>query len=192
MTGDSLLSPNDLTLWRLVQHVLITWRTLIVVKSYPCDVRSQTPGLVTFFVPRDATFRDEIVAFLEREAPQFETREYAARPDVGWPRLPPTHAKVEVMTFSGLLPYIPTEKSDAILREFATIAMQRLKGTLSEYRREDLQKAGPDPWWGVFGVAVDDPIAIFKDEAQADTWAEGRSGNLFFVRPVKNPVARQV
>lgn len=188
MTGDSLLSANDLTLWRLVQHVLLAWKTLVVVKDYPYDVRSQRPGLVTFFVPRDATFRDEIVAFLEREAPQFETKEYAARPDQGVPRIPPTHAKVEVVTFSGLLPYVPLEKSEEIMREFATIAMQRLKKTLSDYRREDLQKAGPDPWWGVFDMADVDPVAIFKEEKQADEWADSRVGNLFFVKPVKNPV----
>lgn len=191
MTGDSLLSLNDLTLWRLVQHVLLTWKTLVVVKSYPYDIKGQRPGLVTFFVPRDATFRDEIVAFLEREAPRFETREYAARPEQGLPKVPPVHAKVEVTTFSGLLPYIPLEKSDAILREFATIAMQRLKGTLADYRRDDLQRTGPNPWWGVFGIADVEPVAIFKDEARADEWVDSRLGSLFFVRPVKNPVGTQ-
>lgn len=141
MNGDALLSANDLGLWRLIQHVLLTWGTLVVLKNEHYSVPDQRDGLVTFFVPKDATFKDEIVAFLEREGKQFSTEGWEARPAQGIPRIPPTRVKVEVVTFSGLLPYIESEQSEAIAREFVLVAMQRVKSSLTQSRRDAMKEA---------------------------------------------------
>lgn len=190
MNGDALLSAHDMSLWRLIQHVLLTWNTLVVVKSEHYNVPQQRNGYVTFFVPRDATFCGEIVAFLEREGKQFASDGFEARPERGIPRIPPVHVRVEITTFSGLLPYVEQEKADAMVREFTTVAMQRLKGDFVKWRRSDLEKAGPDPWWGVFPIPGFDPIATFKDETDAIAWLESRVGNntKWLVKPVARPI----
>lgn len=141
VNGDALLSAHDLSLWRLVQRVLLTWGTLVVLKNEHYSVPDQRDGLVTFFVPRDATFKDEIVAFLEREGKQFASEGWEARPERGIPRIPPTHVKVEVVTFSGLLPYIESEQSEVIAREFVLVAMQRVKSSLTQSRRDAMKDA---------------------------------------------------
>lgn len=141
MNGDALLSANDLALWRLIQHVLLTWGSLVVLKNEHYSVPEQRMGLVTFFVPKDATFKDEIVAFLEHEGQQFASDGFDARPDLGYPRIPPTRVKVEVVTFSGLLPHVDRDTSEAMAREFATVAMQRIKSSLVQSRRDAMKDA---------------------------------------------------
>lgn len=184
--GDSFISSSELRIWSLIQHVLLTWGTLVVFRNDRYSVVPQKDGLVTFFVPRDATFRDEIVAYIEREAKQFESQEFPARPEEGFPRIPPTRTHVQAVTYSGLLPYMDSAESEKFAREFASVAMQRLKGDLLRDRREGLKKAGPDPWWGVFGVAETEPSAIFKEEHQAKEWVADLGGR-WFVKPVENP-----
>lgn len=187
--GDSFISSQELRIWSLVQHVVVTWGTLVVFRHDRYSVVPQRDGLLTFFVPRDATFKDEIVAYLEREAKQFESPEYPEQPDKGFSRIPPTRTFVQAVTYSGLIPYMDSAESEAFAREFTSVAMQRIKGDLLRGRREDLKKAGPDPWWGVFGPAETEPSSIFKEEHQAKEWA-AEFGKAWYVRPVSSPLAK--
>ena len=120
-TGDSMLCSNDMRLWGLVQHVIVTWSTLVIFKNRSFDVRDGSRGLVVFFVPV-GTFRDEITAFLETELDHFKSDGFPARD--GHPAIPGTD--VEVVAFFGVM---ARSKSEVMVREMYTQFMQRVKDT---------------------------------------------------------------
>lgn len=124
-TGDSMLSSYDMRLWSLVQHVALRWATFVIFKSEHYSVPDCRRGYITFFVPIDATFRDEIVAFLEHELADLKSDGFPARGDL--PAIPGTDVAVEVVAFSGVVPHFPRDDTERMVREALSTFMQRLK-----------------------------------------------------------------
>lgn len=125
--GDSLLSAHDMRLWGLVQHVLVTWATLVIFKDERYSVPEGRRGLIEFFVPQDATFRDEIVAFLRRETDGLRRDGCPADPARGFPALPGTDVRVLVTHFSGVMPHITIAEHERMIAQLTSLLVQRLK-----------------------------------------------------------------
>jgi len=123
--GDDYLCGLELKLWSLVQEILFRWNTLVIFRWDRLDARYQTPGMIRFFVPHDATHRYEIVKFLDYE---LEREKLKAGMD-----LPGRNVEIcDTMTFGGIEPYLPRDKSEAMAREFAKIFIPRVKNELDK------------------------------------------------------------
>lgn len=131
-SGDSHLSGVDMRLWSLVADVLHRWQTLVIFKHVSLDVRDGRRELVSFFVPGDATFRDEITAYLEQELASMRRadmpadREGTQPGDIGH-GFPGTDVVIDIQPFSGVVPYITEAEGKRLVQEALSTFMQRLK-----------------------------------------------------------------
>lgn len=132
-SGDGELSSVELRLWSLVNEILLRWHTLVIFKYDRINVPIYKRQLISFFVPGDATYRDEIVEFLETELAREKTPDHHAKGDAQPGDLdgphPGSELKVEVRVepFSGLTPYMTNEQIEKMTREFFATFMQRAK-----------------------------------------------------------------
>ncbi len=132
-----MLSAHDMHVWGLVQHVLVTWSTLVIFKSECFDVRTGARGHVTFFVPDDATYRDEIVSFLRRELESFRRDGFPADVERDSPAIPGTDVGVEVVHFSGVMPHLTMEENERMVQQIRSLLVQRMKHDEKKREKED-------------------------------------------------------
>lgn len=136
-SGESNLSGLDVKLWKIVQHVLMTWSTLVIFKYWSRDVRTGERGLIEFFVPGDATHRYEIEEFLKTELADEASEDYAASKNI--PEHPGTEVKIHLIieSFRGLEPYIAEAESRKWATEYTKQLMQVLTGEKKAHDRTD-------------------------------------------------------
>jgi hypothetical protein len=142
-SGDGELSGFELRLWSLVNEVLLRWHTLVIFKWDRINVPAYKREMIAFYVPGDATYRDEIMAFLRTEL-RHEVRadhhaEGDAKPgDLKGPH-PGTETEihVEVEPFSGLTPYMTHEQGEKMAREFLSNFLQRAKREGKERKKDE-------------------------------------------------------
>ncbi len=108
LQGDRMLSPTDLTLWSLVNEVLIHWKVLVIFKWEMMHVPKGRAGYVHFMVPSETEHKDAIVEFLKKEIQQFseEPAIFPLGEELYTSPGQTVQVQVAVEEFSGLRPYI--------------------------------------------------------------------------------------
>ncbi len=106
MKGDDHLCVFELQLWGIVYTVITEWQTLVIFQWKRMHVPWKLPGVVTFFVPTDATFRYEICEFIQGHLDRM-----ARDSSEDYPGL-----MIQILTFKGVHPELPAGTSDAMLR----------------------------------------------------------------------------
>lgn len=139
-TGDDFLSSVDLQPWRLVQEVLMRWSTLIIFTHQRTHVPKGIPTYFMFFVPKNATFRYEIVKFLEYETESWKQDVIPCKPedkesgvDYDWPG---TKVSVDVTTFRGVDPHLDRDVRDKMIQE----ALKDIKMRFKKQENDDKQE----------------------------------------------------
>ncbi len=109
--GDRLLSATDLTLWSLVNEVLLRWKVLVLFKWQMLNVPEGKAGYVHFMVPEDTPSKDQIVEFLRKEIKQFSEEPNMSPIGNELHTTPGQTVRVDVAVeeFKGLAPYLENE-----------------------------------------------------------------------------------
>jgi hypothetical protein len=125
--GDDHISGLDMRLWSLVQHVLHTWNTLVIFNKMgyvvPVEMGGPMRGWVNFLVPVDSKHKDDIIAFLERELADLQTKDWVLKGTT----MPGTDVLVSTNPFSGLQPYVTVEHSKEITNTFVRDMLSRMR-----------------------------------------------------------------
>jgi len=127
MNGDDCISPHEHHLWQIHQHILLNWGIYTMFQWRRMHVPNMVDEYIFWFVPRDAPNCFEITKWLEHELGQFEREPHH---DGEFP-FPGCQVKVNVMEFSGIMPYLDRDSSE----EMAKQAVEIFKKHLSRSRK---------------------------------------------------------
>ena len=116
--GDRQISPFELQLWSLTYSCLYKFGCPVMFNVYGPNVPGKIGQSIKFFVPRQHPKSEEVIAYLEKEL-QYEITDERHVGNMYYPS-----STVEVMEFSGILPYVEVEQIKEMVNGLADTLMK--------------------------------------------------------------------
>lgn len=135
LNGDHFLSGNDRLIWSIHQDVLFRWGVYCIFKHTRINVPKGQAEMIEFFVPRDTTFRYEIIKHLEHELGALASDPIPAEDsgfEHGWPG---TKVMVRIMPFKGIDFHTPRDVVEKIAEE----AVKNFHNAVEQHRKKKKQ-----------------------------------------------------
>jgi len=132
--GDRQMSVFDHKVWSLHQRVLMQFNCYTIFKTIPVHVPTGWEEYILWFVPADHTYTYEVVKFLETEL-ESERREHTET-------YPGCEVHVQVVTYTGLMPYLEEAAFRKIVEQCMKEFHQRLDKEKRHYEKRKEEEDG--------------------------------------------------
>jgi hypothetical protein len=140
--GGMHLCSMDMRLWGLVHTAALQWHTQIMFKWDGMNVPEKRNEFIRFFVPKDSSYRYEIIQFLKGHLDKMQEDPRTFVLDGEDHYFPGTECNIypAIYTFNGVPPQRPQEVSEGMIKELTQQFMLELGTPKRKQRAVDKAK----------------------------------------------------
>ena len=134
--GDNYLSGNKLHIWSIVHDILLNYHVLIIFNHTRIDVPRRIAEHIEFFIPKDCSFKYEILKMLEAESKELR-RDPVDERDIHWPG-----TRVDIHEYSGLNWHLHAEVRKKIASEASKNFLMKINALQRKSKRDQPKDEG--------------------------------------------------